>query len=56
MPDYAAVRPLPAAIGLYADRFERRHSNPLAITQALITFHLLRAAHAATPRTVRWVP
>ncbi|HEX7126562.1 MAG TPA: phosphoribulokinase [Thermodesulfobacteriota bacterium] len=49
----ADVRPLPAAIGLYADRFERRHSNPLAITQALITFHLLRAAHAVTSRTVR---
>lgn len=52
----AAVRPLPAAIGLYADRFERRHSDPLAITQALITYHLLRKAHAVTSRTVRWVP
>ncbi len=52
----AAARPLPGAIGLYADRFERRHSDPLAITQALITFHLLRAAHAVTSGTVGRVP
>lgn len=33
-------------IGIYTDRTERRHSDPLALTQLLITHHLIRAAHA----------
>ncbi len=45
MPETA--QPRPELIGLYADRDERRHSDPLALTQVLITYHLLRAAHAA---------
>ncbi len=29
-------------IGNYLDRTERKHSSPLAVTQLLITYHLLR--------------
>lgn len=49
-----AVSPHPEQIGIFLDRAERRHSDPLALTQALITYHLLRAAHAAEPRESRW--
>lgn len=38
------LRPLGAdQFGEYADRSELRHSDPLALTQLLITYHLLRA-------------
>ncbi len=38
------LRPLSAdQFGDYADRGEVRHSDPLALTQLLITYHLLRA-------------
>jgi phosphoribulokinase len=37
------VRPIPAdQFGTYQDRGETRHSDPLALTQLLLTFHLLR--------------
>jgi phosphoribulokinase len=37
------VRPIPAdQFGTYQDRGEIRHSDPLALTQLLLTFHLLR--------------
>ncbi len=49
-----AARPRPEVIGVYADRDESRHSDPLALTQALITYHLLRAAHAAASKGARW--
>ena len=35
------------AIGVYADRAEVRHSDPLALTQLLISYHMLRAAQTA---------
>jgi phosphoribulokinase len=34
-------------IGVYADRAEVRHSDPLALTQLLISYHMLRAAQTA---------
>jgi phosphoribulokinase len=38
------LRPLGAdQFGEYSDRGELRHSDPLALTQLLITYHLLRA-------------
>jgi len=37
------LHPLPAdAFGDYSDRTEIRHSDPLALTQLLLTYHLLR--------------
>ncbi len=51
-----AARPRPEAIGMYADRQECRHSDPLALTQVLITYHLLRAAHAVAPRVSLTAP
>jgi len=37
------VQPIPAdQFGTYQDRGEMRHSDPLALTQLLLTFHLLR--------------
>ena len=42
-------------IGMYLDLAESRHSDPLALTQALITYHLLRAAHAGGGRDTRWL-
>lgn len=37
------VQPIPAdQFGAYQDRGETRHSDPLALTQLLLTFHLLR--------------
>ena len=37
------VRPIPAdQFGTYQDRGETRHSDPLALSQLLLTFHLLR--------------
>jgi len=37
------VQPIPAdQFGTYQDRGETRHSDPLALTQLLLTFHLLR--------------
>ncbi len=44
MPHTTHLRP--DLIGLYTEGNERRHSDPLALTQLLITYHLLRAAHA----------
>jgi phosphoribulokinase len=44
MPETTHLRP--DLIGAYADGNVRRHSDPLALTQLLITYHLLRAAHA----------
>ena len=43
MPQTTHLRP--DLIGIYTDRDERRRSDPLALTQLLITYHLLRAAH-----------
>lgn len=41
------LRPLDAdQFGDYTDRGELRHSDPLALTQLLITYHLLRAYNA----------
>ena len=40
---------------MYLDLAESRHSDPLALTQALITYHLLRAAHAGGGRDTRWL-
>jgi phosphoribulokinase len=37
---------IPNLIGIYADGTAPRHSDPLALTQLLIAYHLLRAAHA----------
>ena len=38
------VRPVRAdRLGAYQDRTESRHSDPLALTQLLLTYHLLRA-------------
>jgi len=38
------VRPVRAdQLGVYQDRTETRHSDPLALTQLLLTYHLLRA-------------
>ena len=38
------VQPIPAdQFGAYQDRGETRHSDPLALTQLLLTYHLLRA-------------
>lgn len=34
----------PDQLGIYADRAETRHSDPLALTQLLISYHMLRAA------------
>jgi phosphoribulokinase len=34
-------------IGVYTDRSEVRHSDPLALTQLLISYHMLRAAQTA---------
>lgn len=45
----------PDLIGVYSDRDERQHSDPLALTQVLITYHLLRAAHAAVSEESRWL-
>ncbi len=45
----------PELIGIYSDRDERRHSDPLALTQVLITYHLLRAAHAVLAEESRWL-
>lgn len=43
------LRPLSAdQFGDYADRSEVRHSDPLALTQLLITYHLLRAYNGDT--------
>jgi phosphoribulokinase len=40
------LRPLQAdQFGDYSDRSEVRHSDPLALTQLLLTYHLLRAAN-----------
>jgi phosphoribulokinase len=37
------VQPIPAdQFGTYQDRGEARHSDPLALTQLLLTYHLLR--------------
>jgi phosphoribulokinase len=37
------LRPLRAdEFGDYSDRAEMRHSDPLALTQLLLTYHLLR--------------
>jgi len=37
------VQPIPAdQFGTYQDRGKTRHSDPLALTQLLLTFHLLR--------------
>lgn len=44
MPHTTELRP--DLIGIYTDRNEPRRSDPLALTQLLITYHLLRAAHA----------
>lgn len=44
MPQTTQLRP--DLIGVYADRNDSRHSDPLALTQLLITYHLLRVAHA----------
>lgn len=44
MPETTHIRP--DLIGVYTDRDDRRHSDPLALTQLLITYHLLRVAHA----------
>jgi len=53
MPETAGPRP--ELIGVYSDRNERRHSNPLALTQVLITYHLLRAAQAAASEGAQWL-
>ena len=46
------LRPLRAdQFGDYNDRNEVRHSDPLAITQLLLTYHLLRAHSADKPMT-----
>jgi phosphoribulokinase len=37
-------------IGVYADRSDVRHSDPLALTQLLISYHMLRAAQTADSR------
>lgn len=43
------LRPLSAdQFGDYSDKGELRHSDPLALTQLLITYHLLRAYNGAT--------
>lgn len=46
------LRPLPAdRFGEYADAGEVRHSDPLAITQLLLIYHLLRESTAGAART-----
>jgi phosphoribulokinase len=40
LPDLAPLRA--DQFGDYSDRSETRHSDPLAITQLLLTYHLLR--------------
>ncbi len=45
------VSPIPAdQFGTYQDRGETRHSDPLALTQLLLTYHLLREYRTGTQR------
>ncbi len=45
------VAPIPAdQFGTYQDRGETRHSDPLALTQLLLTYHLLREYRIGTER------
>jgi len=45
------VDPIPAnQFGAYQDRGETRHSDPLALTQLLLTYHLLREHGTGEPR------
>lgn len=45
------LRPLRAdQFGAYQDRAEMRHSDPLALTQLLLTYHVLRAYGGVTQR------
>jgi phosphoribulokinase len=45
------VQPIPAdQFGTYQDRGEARHSDPLALTQLLLTYHLLREYGTGTQR------
>ncbi len=47
----SGVRPIPAdQFGAYQDRGEARHSDPLALTQLLLTYHLLRAYGTSSQR------
>lgn len=47
----AGVSPIPAdQFGSYQDRGETRHSDPLALTQLLLTYHLLREYRTGTQR------
>ncbi len=48
LPDLPALRA--DQFGDYNDRCEVRHSDPLALTQLLITFHLLRAYSGNAPQ------
>jgi phosphoribulokinase len=45
------VQPIPAdQFGTYQDRGETRHSDPLALTQLLLTYHLLRESGTGAQR------
>jgi len=46
IPNVANLRP--DKLGVYYDGLEQRQSHPLALTQLLITYHMIRAKEAVT--------